>query len=78
MSKFWIVALLLLAGSVFADVVYQECYSSSDCPDNEYCNGNGQCVQYGSGGNNASCCGTGAILLAAIGLGAFVKYKRII
>jgi hypothetical protein len=77
MNKLLIIALaLLFVGSVFADIAAPECYDDSDCYSDEYCNSYDQCVPYSNGGSN--CCGTAAILLAAIGLGAFAKYKGMI
>jgi len=74
-TGFVAIALLILFGVVFAWDAYRECYTSGDCAEDEYCNSNGECVPYESGTNNISCCGMGAILLAVIGLGAFVKGK---
>jgi hypothetical protein len=77
MNKLLIIALaLLFVGSVFANAPPPECYSDSDCYSDEYCNSYDQCVPYSDGGSN--CCGTAAILLGVIGMGAFAKYKRMI
>ncbi|MCX8199994.1 MAG: hypothetical protein N3G76_00830 [Candidatus Micrarchaeota archaeon] len=65
-------AVILFGGALAAG---EWCYDDSDCGYNEYCNGN-ECVS-SSGSRSNSCCGTYAILLGVVGLGAFAKYKHI-
>ena len=58
MKSIYLLALVLLAGSAFA----QSCYSSGDCGDNEYC-GSGTCKPYFSSTTTTSgCCAPAAIL----------------
>ena len=75
MNKLLIIALaLLFVGSVFADAPPPQCYDDSDCGYGQQCGYYNQCVS----NNNGNCCGTAAILLGVVGLGAFAKYKRMI